>query len=154
MDGGTLPRPLHQVTKRSTFGDRWRRGIFDAGWVRIPRSTVEIDGQQRARPGCARRLSEGANRYGALGINGCIVSRMPKMQVYLPDELYEKIKSQTARLNVSGILQDALAQRHDQLERQDALAAAVDSYTAEFGVFSDEELNRQAEADRKQTVRP
>ena len=33
---------------------------------------------------------------------------MPKMQVYLPDELYEKVKSQTARLNVSGILQDAL----------------------------------------------
>ena len=79
---------------------------------------------------------------------------MPKMQVYLPDELYEKVKSQTARLNVSGILQDALAQRLDQLERQDALAAAVDSYTAEFGVFSDEELNRQAEVDRKQTVRP
>ena len=79
---------------------------------------------------------------------------MPKMQVYLPDELYEKVKSQTTRLNVSGILQDALAQRLDQLERQDALAAAVDSYTAEFGVFSDDELNRQAEADSKQTVRP
>jgi post-segregation antitoxin (ccd killing protein) len=90
----------------------------------------------------------------ALGINGCIVGRMPKMQVYLPDELYERTKSQTARLNVSGILQEALAQRLDQLERQDALAAAVDSYTAEFGLFSDEELNRQAEADRKQTVRP
>lgn len=96
----------------------------------------------------------GANRHGAFRIDGCIVGRMPKMQVYLPDELYEKVKSQTARLNVSGILQDALAQRLDQLERQDALAAAVDSYTAEFGVFSDEELNRQAEADRKQTVRP
>ena len=79
---------------------------------------------------------------------------MPKMQVYLPDELYEKLQSQTARLNVSGILQAALAQRLDQLERQDALAAAVDSYTAEFGVFSDEELIRQAEADRKHTVRP
>ena len=79
---------------------------------------------------------------------------MPKMQVYLPDELYEKIKSQTARLNVSGILQDALAQRLGQLERQDALAAAVDSYTAEFGAFSDEELNRQAEADKKQIVHP
>jgi hypothetical protein len=76
------------------------------------------------------------------------------MQVYLPAELYEKIKSQAARLNVSGILQDALAQRLDQLERQDAVAAAVDSYTAEFGVFSDEELNRQAEADQKQTLRP
>ena len=75
------------------------------------------------------------------------------MQVYLPDELYEKIKSRTARLNVSGILQEALAQRLDQLERQDALAAAVDSYTAEFGAFSDEELNRQADADKKQMAR-
>ena len=89
-----------------------------------------------------------------LGINGCIVGRMPKMQVYLPDELYEKIKSQTARLNVSGILQDALALRLDQLERQDALGAAVDSYTAEFGAFTDEELRRQAEADKKQIVHP
>ena len=79
---------------------------------------------------------------------------MPKMQVYLPDDLYDRIKSQTARLNVSGILQEALAQRLDQLERQDALAAAVESYTAEFGAFSDEELNRQAEADKSQTVRP
>lgn len=87
-------------------------------------------------------------------INGCIVGRMPKMQVYLPDELYERIKSQTPRLNVSGILQDALAQRLDQLERIDALATAVDSYAAEFGAFSDEELDRQAEADKEQTVRP
>jgi post-segregation antitoxin (ccd killing protein) len=79
---------------------------------------------------------------------------MPKMQVYLPDDLYQKIKSRTARLNVSGILQEALAHHLDQLERQDALAAAVDSYTAEFGAFTHEELNRQAEADRKQTVRP
>lgn len=79
---------------------------------------------------------------------------MPKMQVYLPDELYEKIKSRTDRVNVSGILQDALAERLAHLERLDALAAAVDSYEAEFGAFSDEELNRQAESDQKQTMRP
>lgn len=117
-----------------------------------PASVIAPTG--RPVPATGRTLPDTANRYGALGINGCIVGRMPKMQVYLPDELYEKIKSQTARLNVSGILQDALAQRLDELERQDALADAVDSYTAEFGVFSDEELNRQAEADRKQTLRP
>ena len=79
---------------------------------------------------------------------------MPKMQVYLPDELYEKVKSQTARLNVSGVLQEALAHRLAQLERLDALATAVDSYGAEFGTFTDEELNRQAEADAKQMVHP
>lgn len=76
------------------------------------------------------------------------------MQVYLPDDLYEKVKSQTARLNVSRILQEALAQRLEQLERLDALATAVDSYSAEFGVFTDEELNRQTEADKKQAVHP
>jgi post-segregation antitoxin (ccd killing protein) len=79
---------------------------------------------------------------------------MPKMQVYLPHELYEKIKSRTDRVNVSGILQDALAERLADLERLDALAAAVDSYEAEFGAFSDEELDRQAESDQKQAIRP
>jgi post-segregation antitoxin (ccd killing protein) len=79
---------------------------------------------------------------------------MPKMQVYLPDDLYEKVKSRTDRVNVSGILQDALAERLSDLERLDALAAAVDSYEAEFGVFSDDELNRQADSDQKQTTRP
>lgn len=107
--------------------------------------------------GCCASVCVGVMHWceaRARGVNGCIVGRMPKMQVYLPDELYEKIKSQTTRLNVSGILQDALAQRLDQLERLDALAAAVDSYTAEFGAFSDEELNRQIEADKKQMARP
>ena len=79
---------------------------------------------------------------------------MPKMQVYLPDELYEKVKSQTDRLNVSGILQHALAERLADLERLDALAAAVDSYELEFGAFSDDELDRQAESDREQAIRP
>jgi hypothetical protein len=54
---------------------------------------------------------------------------------------------------VSGILQEALGQRLAQLERLDALAIAVDAYEAEFGAFSDEELSRQAAADKKQTVR-
>ncbi len=76
------------------------------------------------------------------------------MQVYLPDELYEKIKSRTDRVNVSGILQDALAERLAHLERLDALAAAVESYEAEFGAFSDEEMKSQAAADQQQTRRP
>lgn len=83
-----------------------------------------------------------------------MVIRMPKMQVYLPDELYEKLKLQDPRLNVSGILQEALVKRLAQLERRDALARALDAYTAEFGVFSDDELALQVEADRKQTLRP
>lgn len=76
------------------------------------------------------------------------------MQVYLPDELYEKVKAQTARLNVSGILQDALTQRLAELERLDALDAAIDSYTAEFGPISDDEINRQVDADKRRMVHP
>jgi post-segregation antitoxin (ccd killing protein) len=79
---------------------------------------------------------------------------MPKMQVYLPDELYERVKANTARLNVSGVLQDALLDRLAQIERLDALSAAVGSYEAEFGVFSDEELRLQAENDAKAAIRP
>jgi post-segregation antitoxin (ccd killing protein) len=79
---------------------------------------------------------------------------MPKMQVYLPDELYERIKSRPEGLNVSGILQDALARHLEQLERLDALTTAVGSYEAEFGAFTDAELSRQVEADKRQAVRP
>ncbi len=79
---------------------------------------------------------------------------MPKMQVYLPDELYDRVKSRVDRVNVSGLLQEALAQRLADLERLDALAAAVDSYEKEVGPFSDAELDRQAESDQKQAIRP
>ena len=79
---------------------------------------------------------------------------MPKMQVYLPDELYDKVKKQASRLNVSGVLQDALVQRLAELERLDALTAAVGSYEDQFGSFSDEELKRQAQTDKKQMTRP
>jgi hypothetical protein len=47
-----------------------------------------------------------------------------------------------------------MAQRREQLERQAALAAAVDSYVAEFGAFTDEELRRQAATDQQETERP
>jgi len=79
---------------------------------------------------------------------------MPKMQVYLPDELYDRIKARSPRVNVSGILQHALTERLAQLEREDALAAAVDAYEAELGAFSDEELERQADADRVGATQP
>jgi post-segregation antitoxin (ccd killing protein) len=151
--------PAHQTghllnTRRRPVGDGWAvsTDAHERGPNGIDRGELVDESVGQFRDGLhAVHLR---SQRSVPRINGCIVSRMPKMQVYLPDELYEKIKSQTARLNVSGILQAALAQRLDQLERQDALAAAVDSYTGEFGVFSDEELNRQAEADRKQTVRP
>ncbi|MEO8698285.1 MAG: hypothetical protein ABI658_32625 [Acidimicrobiales bacterium] len=79
---------------------------------------------------------------------------MPKMQVYLPDELYDQVKKQASRLNVSGVLQEALVQRLAELERRDALAAAVASYEDEFGSFTEEELKRQAEEDKRAVTRP
>ncbi len=54
---------------------------------------------------------------------GAYVGRMPKMQVYLPAELYERVQSRTDRVNVSGMLQDALAERLADLERLDARLA-------------------------------
>lgn len=51
--------------------------------------------------------------------------RMPKMQVYLPADLYERVKARSDELNVSALLQDALAQRLAQLDRLDAARAAL-----------------------------
>jgi post-segregation antitoxin (ccd killing protein) len=79
---------------------------------------------------------------------------MPKMQVYLPDLLYEQVKAQGARLNVSGILQEALDHRLAELARLDALAAAIDAHTAESGPFTEAELDRQADSDRAVVVHP
>lgn len=76
------------------------------------------------------------------------------MQVYLPDPLYDQVKRQGARLNVSGILQEALTERLAELERHDALAAALNTHTAESGPFSDAELDAQAARDRTSTVFP
>jgi post-segregation antitoxin (ccd killing protein) len=77
---------------------------------------------------------------------------MPKMQVYLPDALYDDVKRQAARLNVSGILQDALATQLAELARRDALDEALRSYQAESSPFTDAELASQAAADRQQAV--
>ena len=65
---------------------------------------------------------------------------MPKMQVYLPGPLYEQVKAQGARLNVSGILQDALDERLAELTRLDALAAAIEQHEAESGPLAPADL--------------
>ena len=79
---------------------------------------------------------------------------MPKMQVYLPAALYEKVKRESERLNVSGILQQALGERLAELARQDALASAVAAHVAVSGHFTDGELDHQAAADRASTKFP
>jgi post-segregation antitoxin (ccd killing protein) len=61
----------------------------------------------------------------------CIVRRMPRVQVYLPDDLHEQLKQRD--LPASELLQIAL---RAELERQDALAEAdryLDELAAEVG---------------------
>jgi post-segregation antitoxin (ccd killing protein) len=56
----------------------------------------------------------------------CIVRRMPRLQVYLPDDLYEQVK--TRGLRPSELLQEAV---RAEVRRQDLLAAA-DAYIADL----------------------
>lgn len=76
------------------------------------------------------------------------------MQVYLPDPLYERVKAQGARLNVSGVLQEALDARLAELARHDALGEAIEAYVADSGSFTQAELDEQAAADRAGLVYP
>ena len=57
---------------------------------------------------------------------GCIVRRMPRMQVYLPDDLYDLVKKR--RLPASELLQDAV--RAEVRRRQ--LLAEGEKYVAEL----------------------
>lgn len=79
---------------------------------------------------------------------------MPKMQVYLPDDLYEQLKQTGSELNVSGILQDALTQRLAHIERLRLLREAVNGHEHELGRFSPEELDAQEALDMQSAVRP
>ena len=60
------------------------------------------------------------------GLRVCIVRRMPRMQVYLPDDLYEQVK--TRHMPASELLQEAV---RAEVRRQD-LQAETDAYLAEL----------------------
>jgi post-segregation antitoxin (ccd killing protein) len=79
---------------------------------------------------------------------------MPKMQVYLPDELYAQVKAQGQNFNVSGILQQALQERIDHESRLVAGREAVADYEAEFGTFTETELAAQAKLDLENSAYP
>jgi post-segregation antitoxin (ccd killing protein) len=79
---------------------------------------------------------------------------MPKMQVYLPDELYEKTKALSSRINVSGVLQEALTLHLERLERRDALHELLRDYEATNGKFTEEELQQQAIYDAAHGMHP
>ena len=85
---------------------------------------------------------------------GCMFGGMPKMQVYLPDDLYAQVKAQGQNFNVSGILQQALQQRIDHENRLAAGREAIADYEADFGVFTETELAEQAKLDLENSVFP
>ncbi len=61
-----------------------------------------------------------------MGLRVCMVRRMPRMQVYLPDDLYEQLKAKG--LPASALLQQAV---RAELRRQ-ALLAETDIYLDEL----------------------
>src|SRR5215469_2244983 len=77
----------------------------------------------------------------------CIVRRMPRMQVYLPDDLYEQVK--TRHLPASELLQEAV---RAEVRRQDLLGE-TDAYLAdlldEVGQPSQQERARAQAAARR-----
>lgn len=75
------------------------------------------------------------------------------MQVYLPEELYERVKAHAHELNVSRILQDALAEQLAVLDRRAALEEVLAEYTAEFGAFTPEELEKRRRSDEVEAAR-
>ena len=79
---------------------------------------------------------------------------MPKMQLYLPDDLYDAVKALGPAINVSSLLQDAVTRHLDERRRELAAAAAVADYEAECGAFTQEELDRIAAAAHARAVNP
>jgi post-segregation antitoxin (ccd killing protein) len=83
-----------------------------------------------------------------------MVIRMPKMQVYLPDELYEQLKKTGSDLNVSGILQEALTHRLAHIERMRLLSEALNNFENDHGTIGSDEVAAQENLDRDSAIRP
>jgi post-segregation antitoxin (ccd killing protein) len=73
----------------------------------------------------------------AAQFRGCIIRRMPQMQVYLPDDLYKLVKK--GRLPASELLQDAV---RAEVRRRELLAEG-DKYVAELKAQVGEPTTRQ-----------
>ena len=80
--------------------------------------------------------------------------RMPKMQVYLPDELYAKLKESGSDLNVSGILREALSHRLAHIERLQALSEALHDFGSECGAIGADEIEAQERLDKHSAIKP
>jgi post-segregation antitoxin (ccd killing protein) len=75
------------------------------------------------------------------------------MQVYLPDDLYRKVKAKRG-LNVSAILRRALEEELAELSRRDAGRKAVRAYEAEHGAFTEAEIAAVVASDAARAIRP
>lgn len=79
---------------------------------------------------------------------------MPKMQVYLPADLYDRLKARGDSFNVSSVLQRALEESLAELDRREALDAAIRSYETKHGRITAEEVATQEAADGATARRP
>jgi Arc/MetJ-type ribon-helix-helix transcriptional regulator len=79
---------------------------------------------------------------------------MPKMQVYLPAELYQRVKARGDAFNVSSVLRKALEESLAELDRREALDAAIRVYESGHGRIGSKEIARQEAADRAAARRP
>ena len=68
------------------------------------------------------------------------VRRMPRMQVYLPDDLYEEIKAR--KLPASELLQEAVRAELDRLKLLEDTDVYLDELVTEVGEPSSTELAR------------
>ena len=99
-----------------------------------------VDGLTRLPISFEGPLARAAERRVARVVRGCIVRRMPRMQVYLPDELYALVKKR--RLPASELLQEAV--RAEIRRRQ--LLAEGDKYVAELSAEVGKPTARQRAA--------
>ena len=79
---------------------------------------------------------------------------MPKMQVYLPADLHERVRKRSDRLNVSNVLQRALELELAELDRREALDRAVSAHESKHGRFSAAELRAREAKDEARVRRP
>jgi hypothetical protein len=79
---------------------------------------------------------------------------MPKMQVYLPADLHDRVRMRADRLNVSNVLQRALEIELAELERREALDKAVSAHEAKHGRFTAAELRARETKDKARVRRP
>lgn len=122
----------------------------------VPLADLDAETCFRARAACGSReeglrLLDELDRTGA-GLQGCILRHMARLQVHLPDDLYEQVKARG--LPASELLQKAV---RAELRRQELLAE-TDRYLvdliAEVGPPTAPQRTRAAAIARRIARRP